>query len=60
MNHIVNSHGKVEIEEQEYIHLIKDQKKLQVLEAYGVDNWDGYYYAMEELEKEKVNKPESS
>jgi hypothetical protein len=37
------------IEEQELLSLLSDSRKLIALEAAGVDNWDGYDYAMDFL-----------
>lgn len=43
-----------EMEEiKDYLEQLEDDaNKLSYLEAYGVDNWDGYLYAMEELEED--------
>ena len=38
----------VTITEAEYDKLSEDSRFLCALENAGVDNWDGYYYAMEE------------
>lgn len=43
----------VTITEEEYEDLLKDQRKLIALEAGGVDNWEGYDWAMETLEEEE-------
>ena len=43
----------ITITEKEYNQLIKGQEFLQSLEAAGVDNWEGYDYALE-LIKEGV------
>lgn len=40
-----------EISTEEYESLLADSVKLQVLEAYGVDNWEGYDRAMQEYWK---------
>lgn len=40
------------ITQELYENLLADQKKLRALEAAGVDNWDGYEYALELLEEE--------
>jgi hypothetical protein len=37
----------IEIEYEKYIELIQDQMLLNALIAAGVDNWDGYDYALE-------------
>ena len=39
------------ISEELYTQLTEDQKLLRALLAAGVDNWDGYDYAMEMLEE---------
>jgi hypothetical protein len=39
----------VTIPAEEYYQLMRDSAKLTALEAAGVDNWDGYDYAMELL-----------
>lgn len=36
----------VQITEQEYKRLLKDSETLQALREGGVDNWEGYGYAM--------------
>jgi hypothetical protein len=36
---------------EDIIQLLEDAKKLQALEAFGVDNWQGYDAAMEYLEE---------
>lgn len=41
----------VTIPKKEYETLKKDQSKLIALENGGVDNWDGYEFAMEEMDK---------
>lgn len=35
---------------KEYNQLLEDSKILRALEGAGVDNWDGYDYAMESLD----------
>jgi hypothetical protein len=40
----------IEIKERDYEVLLADQRKLWALEAGGVDNWEGYDFAMETLE----------
>lgn len=42
----------IELTDKEYDGLIKDSQKLGALEAYGVDNWEGYSLAMESLDNE--------
>jgi len=38
----------VTITENKYDRLLAESRKLNALECYGVDNWDGYDYAMSE------------
>tara|TARA_R100000750_G_C2340537_1_gene94014 strand:+ start:226 stop:549 length:324 start_codon:yes stop_codon:yes gene_type:complete len=51
----------MEISKKEYEKLIKDQSKLNALEAGGVDNWEFYgdaleeWYAEDELEEKRHN-----
>lgn len=47
MNYIKTANGNIEINETELDDLLRDQAKLQALEQAGIDNWDGYDYAME-------------
>lgn len=42
MKIIKHDNGNIEISEEDFNDLIKDQKFLQALEEAGVDNWDGY------------------
>lgn len=42
----------VTIPRGEYESLLHDRRKLTALENAGVDNWDGYDFAMEALEEE--------
>ena len=42
---------KITILKNQYDELIKDVKFLKALEQAGVDNWEGYSYAQELLEK---------
>ena len=37
----------VTITREEYIELLDCKERLECLEAAGVDNWEGYDYAME-------------
>lgn len=39
----------VTISKERYDELIFSEKKLNALEGAGVDNWEGYGYAIEEL-----------
>jgi hypothetical protein len=43
----------IQLTEAEYNKLTDARDKLQALEAAGVDNWDGYDYAMEILNDEE-------
>lgn len=40
----------IEISEKRYKELLQSEKQLSALEEAGVDNWDGYEIAMEEIE----------
>lgn len=44
-----NLNGTVTINEDYFEELLNDSSFLSVLEAHGVDNWDGYGYAQEEF-----------
>ena len=39
----------ITISKEEYESLLENSKKLEALEGAGVDNWQGYDYAMELL-----------
>ncbi len=39
---------KITITTEEYDRLLEAKNKLAALEAAGVDNWDGYDFAMED------------
>lgn len=41
----------MEITQEEYEQLIEARKKLNALEAAGVDNWEWYGDAMENIDK---------
>jgi hypothetical protein len=43
----------ITISMERYTELIMSERKLNALEAAGVDNWDGYDWAMEELQDEE-------
>lgn len=43
----------IQMTEAEYRKLVEARDKLQALEAAGVDNWEGYDYAMEILNDEE-------
>lgn len=51
---------KVEVPTTLYLAYREAYLKLQVLEAHGVDNWEGYDEAMSELfdDEEDENEPE--
>lgn len=42
----------ITIQREHYDELLAAQRKLEALEAAGVDNWDGYDYAMEIMEED--------
>jgi hypothetical protein len=44
----------ITIPKSEYDQLIRDQAFLQALQGAGVDNWDGYSYAIEMLEEDEL------
>lgn len=41
----------IELTQEEYNQLIRDQRFLRALEAAGVDNWEGYDIAKDILEE---------
>ena len=41
----------ITISKEEYESLLEDQKLLQCLQGAGVDNWEGYDYALEMMEE---------
>lgn len=41
----------VTISKKEYLSLLEDRNMLTALENAGVDNWNGYDYAMETFEQ---------
>lgn len=47
-----NHDGTWTLTHAEYQQLLADQNELNVLEAHGVDNWEGYGDAMQSLESE--------
>ena len=47
-----NMEETVTISKKEYESLLKDSKKLSALEAAGVNNWDGYDYAIEMMNED--------
>jgi phage pi2 protein 07 len=42
----------ITITKKEYESLLEDSKKLLYLEGAGVDNWEGYDLAMEQMNEE--------
>ncbi len=42
--------AEVTITREEYETLLRDSDVLQALENAGVDNWEGYKFAMEDVE----------
>ena len=42
--------ANVTITQEEYESLLEDSKFLRALEAAGVDNWEGYEFAFEDVE----------
>jgi len=49
---VIRNKYLVDISEQRLAELKKAEKFLNALNAAGVDNWDGYDFAMEALEQE--------
>lgn len=49
---IAEAMDTVEITRKEYDRLVKDSEWLSCLEAAGVDNWEGYDYALEMLHED--------
>lgn len=43
--------NKIEVDEARYQDLLEKEKLLMCLEGAGVDNWEGWDYAMEMLEE---------
>ena len=48
-NVVNNLNGTVTINEDYFNELLNDSLFLSILDAHGVDNWDGYGYAQEEF-----------
>ena len=46
-----NMEETITISKEEYESLLEDQKLLQCLQDAGVDNWSGYDYAIEMMQK---------
>ena len=51
---LITSRG-VLISLKRFEELISNEEKLKALEAAGVDNWDGYDYAIESIQENKQN-----
>lgn len=49
----INDKDTIAITKEEYNSLLESDKKLTVLEGAGVDNWEGYDYAMKFLNQEE-------
>lgn len=47
-----NHNGTWTLTHQEYQQLLRDQNRLNALEAAGVDNWEGYSNAMRARQEE--------
>ena len=47
----MNEKDRVAVDKEEYEELVSDQKFLRALEAAGVDGWDGYEVAQENMEE---------
>lgn len=41
---------EITISAKEYESLLEDRKKLYALEGAGVENWEGYDFAMEDID----------
>mgnify|MGYP006268985763 CR=1 FL=1 len=48
----------ITIPERDYLYMLRCTKKCEALEAAGVDNWEGYEYAMEEFDDEDLDNEE--
>lgn len=46
----------IQITTERLRHLEEAEAKLEALESAGVDNWDGYEFALEELNKSKARR----
>lgn len=47
----MSENTEIIIELKEYMRLLYDSRKLNCLENAGVENWDGYNFAMETMEE---------
>jgi hypothetical protein len=45
--------GMVSISKEEYEELLEDSRVLTALRNAGVDSWDGYDFAMEDMEEDE-------
>ena len=57
---VFNEDDTVTIEKKRYERLLKSAKELSILEAYGVDNWNGYGEAMAELYPDEDDEEEDN
>lgn len=48
---IKNDTPHITILKHEYKRLLKASKRLEALEGAGVDNWDGYQYALDSIKE---------
>lgn len=53
-NEIHDPANMLPISPERYADLLSKEKELQALQAAGVDNWEGYDYAMELLNAEET------
>lgn len=49
----MSEHKMITISENKYLELVKDQEWLNCLEAAGVDNWEGFGFALEIRDENK-------
>lgn len=49
LEQLANTKQTITIPLEEYVQLVADQRFLNALLAQGVDNWDGYELALDEL-----------
>jgi hypothetical protein len=52
MNALVNGDGTVTIKESDWEELIRDQRLLDSLRAHGVDSWDGWDDACDDMARD--------
>ena len=41
--------NEIRITREEYDKLLSDQRMLEILQVFGVDNWEGYDHALREF-----------